>query len=582
MPTIPTSAVPTVAPGNLFTTLTTNDNLTVRWLTATDPCYYAVLNRPITDLLLRELILAKSIDQLNLSVGHQSLFPFVVQAKILYGTVEVDIPAGWIWDLHLSAPTKWENFRLAKIKRISGNNGTSYTGALRLIFTANEEGSTTETAIFYADYDIDSVLTYQRMRLQVVDNTEEVNTISSGERETVSGFITFRTLDATELLVQAFYNALDPPVAQTDSDSDGYFDSPSVYEVVSTAAGTLASTSDFSFSSMNHGTGLLVDSTYNTIPALDSDVNTWITTFNYPFATSSSLISATSASIVIPSRIFEEFNITAPAGDEPTGDVTGEYYPVWITKIVLVDTDRLRFYFATHTTDDSNPSLDAIEFATLDLTKSMAAGRVVPIVPNDDLLGATGSDESLYHQHFGRGHVLLSSIWDGTDTTVDDFFDAFALLAGGEAEFTQSTTRLGTFAISRVPKFVPTRGQSQALAGSGSRRSTPIAPSSDNLYVTEQDYGLGSQVDLEAQSGVTSHVAIGRYGNAASLVHPMVYLCIDHSKIPTGSETGASTFYDDHILPRLTALFGHTPSFGDIWYDGTSWLIHNGDSWQTL
>ena len=168
------SLVPTVAPGNLFTTLTQDNNLSVRWLTAVDPCYFAVLNRPMADLALRQLIISKSLDQLSISVGHQTLFPFLTQATITDGVTEAELPAGWIWDLHFSAPTKWQNFRLAKIKRISGTNDTgAYTGILRLIFTADQVDSTTEVAIFTADYAIDSTLTYQRQRLSIVADTEE-------------------------------------------------------------------------------------------------------------------------------------------------------------------------------------------------------------------------------------------------------------------------------------------------------------------------------------------------------------------------------------------------------------------------
>ena len=219
MPTFNPALVPTVAPGNLFTTLTTDDTLNIRWLTSVDPAFYEALNRPLSDSVLRQLILAKSLDSLSVSIGHQAIFPFLIQAKVESATDEADLPDGWIWDLHFSTPTKWENFRLAKIKRLSGTNGTGtddYGGVLRLIFTANQESSTAvEVALFSADFTIDSTLTYQRLRLTIVTTAEEATVISAGESETIEGFITFRTLSTADPIVEAFYEIVAPPANPT-------------------------------------------------------------------------------------------------------------------------------------------------------------------------------------------------------------------------------------------------------------------------------------------------------------------------------------------------------------------------------
>ena len=85
--------VPTKSPGTLFTALTGGDDtLNIRWLVATDPAMYEVLNRPIADVVVRQLVLAKAVDNLQIRLGHQTLFPYLVQPKISYGTTEVDIP----------------------------------------------------------------------------------------------------------------------------------------------------------------------------------------------------------------------------------------------------------------------------------------------------------------------------------------------------------------------------------------------------------------------------------------------------------------------------------------------------------
>jgi len=575
--------VPSVAPGNLFTSLTQNESYNIRWLYPTDPVFYETLNRPMADITLRQLILAKSLDLLSLSVGHQAMFPFLVQAEVANGTTSVDVPPGWIWDLHMSTPNKWQDFRLAKIKRMSGGTGTGEEeGTLRLIFTANQQGSSVEVSLFYADYLIDSSLTYQRARLTVVDSSEESIVIDQGEAGTIGGFVTFRTLDRTDAIVDAFYTLLEPPTDTTDSNGDGFYDNPAVYDIVSTPAGGAGVTSDFSYSGMTHGTGLLVDSTNNTIPQLDSDVQSWITTFNYPFDIEANRTSTTTASVQIPIGLFREFDITAPAGDEPTGDTTGTFFPVWVSRIAQVGSgNQLRFYFATHNVTDTSPSLDAIEFARLDLQDDMIPGQIVEIAPIDDLKLNISSDDELYQQHFGRGHVVLSTEWSGTSSVIEDFFAAFDTLIDNEAEFTQSSTRLSSYGVSRVPKYVPTIGQNQALEGTTSLFDQPIPPSSENLYITEQDQGLGNRVDLESSTDITPHEAISRFANIGSLAHRIFQLCIDNTKVPTGTETGAGVFYEEEVLPRMRQLLGRDPQFGDFWHDGTNLFFFNGDTWQS-
>jgi hypothetical protein len=425
MPTINPTLIPTKAPGTIFDALTGGDTtLNVRWLTAIDPAYFEALNRPMADIVVRQLVLAKALDNIELQLGHQTLFPFLVQPQIASGSVSVDVPLQWIWDFQASLPKKWENIRLAKIKRMAGANDSTdeeFTGTLRLIFTANVEDSTTEVAIFSADYNIESTLTYQLARLVVVDDTEENAPIDASESETVSGFIIFKTLDTDLDAVQSFLELLEPSDT-TDSDDDGLFDNPEVYEIVDTVAGGVSVSDDFSLAAMSHGTGLLTDSAWASIPPLDSDIQSWITSFNYPFDADANRTS--SDSIQIPSGLFREFDITAPAGDQPDGDTSGTFFPVYISRIERMDetSGQLRFYFATHNVTDEeaggSPSSAVVEFATLDLLRGGAAGDVVEIVPIDNLLLAEGDDADLFNQHFGRGHVVLSSLWDGTSADV--------------------------------------------------------------------------------------------------------------------------------------------------------------------
>lgn len=583
MPTITPSLVPTISPGNIFSALTGGDTtLNIRWLVATDPAYYEVINRPIADVTLRQLIIAKAIDNLQVKLGHQNNFPYITQPTVASSTLEVEVPIGLIFDMHASLPKKWENLRLAKIKRIAGENSSTdgYSGWLRLIFTANTEDSLVEVAIFYADYQIDSQLTYQTSRLQVVTSTEESVVINSGESETVAGFIIFQTLDTSEAIVQDFYNLLAPPDSPVDANSDNIYDNPTIYEITDNVAGGINVTDDVSTSIISHGSGLLTDSAWNAIPTLDSDIQSWINSFNYPFAVDATLTSVDG--ITIPVGMFKEFSITAPAGDQPTGDISGTYYPVWISRIerVVADTE-LKIYFGTYNVIDSEiggtPSTETIEFAYMTLNRSGVENDIIEIVPNTNLQGISGTSADEAGQHFGRGHVVLSQLWTGTATEIDSFFASFntILTTPADTEFTISATRLSSFAVSRVPKYIPTIGQSYALQGSAQRRSVPIYPSDDNRYITEQDEGIGDQIDLESETGIIAHSAIDRYGYTGGRSQRCFKLVIDQSKVSDSD----STFYTNYVLPRLVLLLGRSPVFGDTWYDGIRFRTYNGDAW---
>jgi hypothetical protein len=389
----------------------------------------------------------------------------------------------------------------------------------------------------------------------------------------------FQTLDTTLTAVQSFLDLLAPDNI-TDANSDGIFDDPSTYEIVDTGPGGSSVSSDFSLQAMSHGTGLFTDSAWNAIPNLDSDIQSWITSFNYPFDSDANRQSTDG--IIIPNGLFREFDITAPAGDQPTGDTSGTFYPVYISKIERVDAtgSQLKFYFATYNITDvdagGSPSTTPIEFATLDLLRTAETGDIIEITPIDNLELQSGVGADQWHQHFGRGHVVLSSLWGGTGTEVTDFFDAFDEIADpAETTFSQTATRISSFGVSRVPKYVPTIGQSRALLGSSSRLDTPIPPSYDNRYVTEADQGLGNTIDLEAETGITSNTSIDRYGYTGAIGHKIVKLVINATEL--GS---SSTFYDNEVLPRLQILFGRDPAFGDFWYNGTRLMFYNGDTWQ--
>lgn len=574
MPSINAALVPTIPPGSLFNRFIEDTKLNIRWLTPVDPCYYEVLNRPIVDVVLRQLILAKTVDQISNSMGYLSLFPFVNQPIIENGSQVANIPIRIFWDMHVSLPAKWINVRLARVDRISGSNSgsgseTEYTGTLRFIFSGNEmtdgSESTVETVLFYADYEIDSTLTYQIARVSPA-NTGILgfsSTLATNEANTIGGSIIFKTADTADADVSAFLEIVPPGISAQ-------------YWVTSSSGAD--TDDDFSRVGMSHGMGLLAASAYNGIVTLESDPLNWIDAFNYPFDLDVDRTSL-DGGVVIPQGLFTEFNITAPAGDLPTGETSGtsagQYYPVYISKLER-DGDDLIFTFATYNTTDS-PGSDPIEFATLTLTRSMTGGQIIAIEPNtelaiigDDRTGKTVAELALWTQHFGRGHVKLSRIWDVSGGQVDALWDSLPEILNGInlVTFSIAHTRISSYAISRVPKFVPTQGQWQALQG------TLGSPSAANKYVTESDEGQGAAIDLEAQSGITANTAISRYGYTGTRVHKSVKLVVDSAKV-----SSSSTFYDDEILPRLVLLLGREPVFGDEWYNGTRFLKFNGDAW---
>lgn len=579
MPTINPALVPTIPPGSLFNEFTTDANISIRFLTALDPVYFEALNRPMADLALRQLILAKTMDQLNIRLGHQALYPYLVQPQLVTATHFTDVPLSLIWDMHTSLPKKWEQVRLARIKRLSGSDdadsggtgGPEFTGKIRLMFSAQEEGSSVELFVFQADYQIDSTLTYQVVRVSVPTTADAPNVINAGEAQTVDGFIIFRTLDVNDPSNQTFFQAVPPPIGGP-VDSSGNFVTPPAYEITDSPG-----PGEFSLTAVSHGSGMLIASAWNAIPSLDSDLQIFLSTLNYPFGLDCTRMSVSPVStIVIPEGIFREFNIVAPAGDEPTGDTTGRFYPVWVNRIQRDDTsaDSLTWFFATYNVTDI-PSTVPIEFASLTVTRSMSPGDIVAILPVADLWNQTGADAADWQQGFGKGHVVLSAIWGGTSGTIGSFFDSFIPVIDVPAEvvFSKVNTRISAWALSRVPKTVPTVGQSEALRGS---RDGVSSPNEDNRYVVEGDQGLGDKVDFGTDTRLDpsrrNNSDIERFGYTGSLAHRVVLLAVNSN--------GVSHDYPNDVLPRLRILLGRDPIFGDFWYDGVRLKFFNGDTWQ--
>jgi hypothetical protein len=504
------------------------------------------------------------------------MFPFLVTAQVNNGTQNVDVPPSWIWDMQLSLPQKWEKVRLARVKRLSGTNGTTgadYAGLIRLIFTTQEQGSTTEISVAQVDFRIDSDLTYQITRFSVPAIGSEPTVLPAGEVETVGGFATFRTLDATDAGVQAFYDVVSPPT-DTTTDSSGLFINPRIIEINDSLPGGSGVSSDFDFASLAHGTGLLTLSAWNPIPSVDSTVSTWINTFNYPYESEASLQDSSGLGITIPTGLFKEFDLVAPAGDEPTGDVSGNFFPVWINRIVREDVaaNEIKIHYSTFNVE--TPTIVPVEFATLTLSRTATAATRLAILPENNLFPTQSSDD--FMQGFGKGHVVLSDLWQTNPTTITDFFDRFVSIIDDppQAIFTKEATRISSFGLNRTPQDAPTTGQAAALLGS---RAGTSDPNSTNRYVVELDQGLGTQVDFANEATLPlekrENPDIERFGWKGSLAHRVIRMCVNTD--------GSSHEYDADVLPRLQILLGRDPAFGDFWWDGVTLKFFNGDTWVT-
>lgn len=577
MPTINPDLVPSINPGSLFDRFTEDTQLTIRFYTITDPVSSSSLNRPLGDISLRQLILAKTLDALNLRLGHQALFPFLVTPQVTTGSMNVNVPPSWIWDMNVALPQKWERVRLANVRRLSGSNPSSeneeYTGRIRLTFTAQEQGSTTEVAIFQVDYIIDSLLSFQEGNRINIPTSEPLN-LPPGESETIGGFVTFRTLDTSLSDVQNFLDVITPPLDPTQVDSNGFYLDPLVINIKDSQTGGSGVTGDYSLTPVSHGTGLLTLNAYNPVPSLDSDVSVWIRTFNYPFDVEASRTSSGSTGVTIPVGLFREFNIIAPSTEQPSGDAGNSFtFPVYITRIVRSDVsaDTLQFIFGT--LNNESPSLVPVEFASLILERDYVPGQIVPIVDIEGLF-PTQAGNDLFHQGFGKGFVVLSDLWGGTSTNVNDFFDSFLPIIDEppQAVFAQEATRVSSFGISRVPNTVPTLGQYQALKGS---RDGQNEPSTSNRYIVEADQGLGTQIDFATNTQLPAdqreNEDIERFGYTGSLAHRLIKMVINSSTDDLD--------YEVEVLPRLKILLGRDPIFGDMWFDGTHVKYFIGDAW---
>lgn len=573
MPSINPNLIPTVNPGSLFHLLTTNNSFAVRWLTGKDPHYFDVYNRPMADITMRQLVIAKSLDQVGLRLSHQSLFPFLVNPTVDVGTSKLSLPLSWIWDSHVSLKDSYRELRLARIIRLDGSNnptgsggtGGSLTGTFRLVFTGIPVSGSSEVGLFYVDYKIDSTLSYQIVYITPCTAAEFNPPLPTTESKTISGYIIFRTLDVS--IESDFIEALAPSIGS----SGGTAVTPVIYEISDTSVGGSGVEGDYTFPAIVHGTGILVASAYNLIPSVSVDYMSVLNAIGYPWRVGTSLSSVDGTStgtVSIPTGMFSQFMLAAPVGNRSTA--LEDNFPVFCTRIRRLDSlaNKIEFIFSTYSTVLGDTSKELIEFGAMTLVRGSLPGTIVEITPYKNLRNNTDPDWETFSQNFGSGYVILSDSWS-TDSSIDEFFDTFLQIINDPAD-RLFNAQLGEFALHRTPQQIPSVGEAAALLGSTSRRANPIHPSDKNRYVTESDQGLGDQVDFIA-AGFASNADIDNIGYVGSLLHRSITLRVN-------SANDANFDYDSDILPRLRKLLNRDPIHGDEWFDGVVWKRFDGIS----
>ena len=251
--------IPYISPTRLFSRLVSDASLAIRWITGRDANWFETYNRLVSDVALRQLIIAKSVDRLGQCLSNRLIFPFIMQ-PILESSIIV--PANVINDMHVTVPDNSSNLRLAYIIRLSGNNpakwcgptGSSigeYSGVLRFVFTLNLDEYSEDFQVFYADYVIDSAYKQQRVKINksydtIYGSLSNPSSIESTFADRICGQITFNTLDVTDPEVRSFYDAVFPITG-----------SVGIYPIAN------AMPIDFGYAATTFNSGILTDSAYN-------------------------------------------------------------------------------------------------------------------------------------------------------------------------------------------------------------------------------------------------------------------------------------------------------------------------------
>ncbi len=155
MPTFDPTKVPVINRGYVLDRFANDQNIAVRWITPSDPVHHRMINRPLTDLHFRQLILAKAIDKIQNQFKYVDGFPFVYWPSITNETIggQASLPSTIIRDLRISIPLGLSDVKLSMINRLWNGipDSSGQFGSIRFIFSAN---SATDKTILYFDYDL--------------------------------------------------------------------------------------------------------------------------------------------------------------------------------------------------------------------------------------------------------------------------------------------------------------------------------------------------------------------------------------------------------------------------------------------
>lgn len=461
MPKINANYIPYIAPTTLFDRLANDNAISVRWLDRRDPLFFETLNRPTADLAVRQLIIAKAIDRINLCIAFRAMFPFMLQPH-MNGS---NIPMGWIHDMHVTIPEDFSNLRLSRIHRVDGHNAGSmcnpgesyddYTGHIRLVFSADwVEGGYKD--LFTVTYCIDETVTYQRSRVDIVtDSSSGLYTPCDDVYwNAINGQVTFRTLDQTQADIRNFYNNLPPITGGVNVGLIGDSIEETVDEnVIDNGSGLLTDLAynlDTGLSIVDyHGTPLSIDKIYRLeLPGdndqglrlyesssgsaiLQTDLTGYLKGMNVYQASPSNLVVPLAQSFIFKNAVVNQ--VPNPYGPGFAAEVTpssvtdiGELGNVEIHS--PADSDALRYdesFDVWRNTPDAPMSLNDLSDVNVD-----------PVVPNNDRLTydtVSGLWVNAPDDGGGGGGGGTSSEWEWFDVDFTGPTPAYPVLPDGWA-----------------------------------------------------------------------------------------------------------------------------------------------------
>lgn len=256
MPSINPALIPSITGKNLFQALTEQEQINIRWMTNEDKVYFNHINRPMADLAVRQLIIAKSIVEFSLDVAAAGRFPFLLNPVIVDGASEVDVPDGLVNDFNIIHSLDASNMRLGRIDLLSSDmDGDDFAGKLRLIFVVTQDDE--DKGLGYVEYDAASTLSFQRATFNVITDGSLGFEPLGINPSSVTARVVLKTLDASDINIEEFYDFI------LDGSGQYLLKDSTPTDELSTFSETVSM-----------GTGLLRETVIHRLPGVEFNIST--------------------------------------------------------------------------------------------------------------------------------------------------------------------------------------------------------------------------------------------------------------------------------------------------------------------